>query len=111
MLLTELFIHSFDKYLLSMYYGPGTMLGARDPAVKKADKKKKCLCSQCLQSGGAVRQLVKNNDYYYMTLKGAKFVVQRLGPAFIGRNFQEDGQGKDSWENCSLGKDLKEMRR
>lgn len=46
-----------------------------------------------------------------MTLKGAKFVVQRLGPAFIGRNFQEDGQGKDSWENCSLGKDLKEMRR
>lgn len=40
MLLTELFIHSFDKYLLSMYYGPGTMLGARDPAVKKADKKK-----------------------------------------------------------------------
>lgn len=41
MLLTELFIHSFDKYLLSMYYGPGTMLGARDPAVKKADKKKK----------------------------------------------------------------------
>lgn len=50
---------------------------------------------------------MKNNDYYYMTLKGAKFVVQRLGPAFVGRSqFSRGRPGKGLMGKLLFGQRL-----
>lgn len=37
-MISPIFIHSYNKYLLSTYRGPGTVLGAGDTLLNQTDK-------------------------------------------------------------------------